>query len=80
MLYLFMLGDYRPYRRTSHALSLRVLLKPVLEGVVGVAHFITGTEQAKLNRVCHFHFLAYSLLPKDLTIQNLFTVLFDYKM
>ena len=31
-------------------------LKPVLGGVVSVAHFITINEQTQLNRVCYFHF------------------------
>ena len=33
------------------------LLKPVLEGVASDATFITGHEQAQLNRVCLFLFL-----------------------
>ena len=33
-----------------------VLLKLVLWGVGGVAHFITGHEQFQLNQVCCFHF------------------------
>ena len=32
----------------------RVPLKPVLEGVVTVARFITSHEQTQLNRVCYF--------------------------
>ena len=48
----------------------RVLLKPVLGGVASVACFTTDHEQTQLNRVCTFISLVYSLLPKDLTIQN----------
>ena len=41
-------------------------------GEASVAQFITGIEQSRLNRVCYSSFLAYSLLPRDLFIQNLF--------
>ena len=44
----------------------RVPLKPVLGGVADVAHLITGHEQIKPIS------LIWSLLPKDLTYQNLF--------
>ena len=49
----------------------RVPLKLVLKDVLTVAHFITGHERTQLNRVCRFISLLYSLLSKDLTIQNL---------
>ena len=50
----------------------RVMLQLVLGGVAGVSHSSTGHEQTQLNRVCYFHlFDVFSLLPKDLTIQNL---------
>ena len=48
----------------------RVLFKPVLGGVAGVAHFITGHVHTQLESSV-FISLAYSLLPKALTIQNL---------
>ena len=38
--------------------------------MVSVVHFITGHAQTELNRVCYFISLIYSLLPKDLTVQN----------
>ena len=41
---------------------------PVLGGVAGVAHLITGHEQTKYNRVCYFHFFDVLLASK----QNLF--------
>ena len=34
----------------------RVLIKPVLGGVAGVAYFITGHEHTQLNRFCYLHF------------------------
>ena len=50
----------------------RVLLKTVLGGVADDAYFSTGLEKTQLNRVCYFHlFDVFSLLPNDLTIQNL---------
>ena len=49
------------------------LLEPVLGSVTNVAYFSTCHEQTQLNRVCYFFVtLVNSLLPKDLTIQNLF--------
>ena len=47
------------------------LIKPVLGGVVGVAHLITGHEQTNTTESAIFIALMWSLLPKDLTI-NLF--------
>ena len=40
-----------------------------------VAPFVTDHEKTQLNRVCFFISLVYSLLSKDLTIQNLFNQL-----
>ena len=37
-----------------------------------VAHFIAGHEHTQLSPVCFFISLVYSLLLKDLTIENLF--------
>ena len=34
----------------------RVQLKPVLVGVAGVAHSISGHEHSQLNGVCYFRF------------------------
>ena len=42
----------------------RVLLKSVLGGVAGFAHFITGQEQTQLNLVCYFHFYDVLLASK----------------
>ena len=42
----------------------RVLLKPVLGGVAGVAYFITGQGQTQYNRVCYFHFFDVFLTSK----------------
>ena len=42
----------------------RVLLKPVLGGVAGVANSITGHEQTQVNRVCYFHFSGVFLAPE----------------
>ena len=39
----------------SH-LKIGVSLKPVLEGVADVAHFIIGHEQTQYNRFCYFNF------------------------
>ena len=50
----------------------KVPLETVLGVMASVAHFITGHEQTRLNRVCYFRFFRYSLLPKDPTFQNLF--------
>ena len=52
----------------------RVLLKPMLECVAGVAHFRTCLY-TRLNTTesTIFTYLVYSLLPKDLIIQILFT-------
>ena len=49
----------------------RVLLKSVLDGVIGVAHFITGHGQTQIESTI-FISVVCSLLPKDLTIQDLF--------
>ena len=43
----------------------------MLGGIVRVAYFMNSHEQTQSNQVCWFHFLVYSLLSKDLTIQNL---------
>ena len=42
----------------------RVLLKPVIGDMAGVAYFITGHEQAEVNQVCYFHFSDVSLASK----------------
>ena len=48
------------------------MLKPML-GAWPVSHFNTDHEQTQYNQVLFFFiYLAYSLLPKDLTIHNLF--------
>ena len=40
--------------------------------MASVACFINGHEQTQLNRVSFFISLVYSLIPKNLTIKNLF--------
>ena len=43
--------------------------------MAGRAHFITGHEQTQLNDSAFFFIsLLYSLLPKGLTIQNVYSV------
>ena len=42
----------------------RILLKPALGAVAGVARFITGHEHTQLNRVCHFLFFGAFIASK----------------
>ena len=45
----------------------------MLGGILRAAYFMKCHEQTQSMRVCWFHFFfVYSLLSKDLTIQNLF--------
>ena len=53
-------------------LENRIPLRPVLGGVSGVALFITGHEQTQKTEFAIFISLMWSLLPEDLTNQNLF--------
>ena len=40
----------------------KVLLHPVLGGMVSVAHFNTGHEQTQFNRICYFLFFGVIML------------------
>ena len=63
----------------SH-LKIRVPLKPVLGGVAGVAHYITGHEQTQLNRVCYFHFFDVVIASKGSNLTKLCHIFIAYKM
>ena len=67
------------WMRTGTKLSqfLRVFLpthslKLTLGRMAGVAHFISGHEQAQESQVCYFHFFDVVFASKGLTYQNLF--------
>ena len=55
----------------SHSES-RVLLKPVLGGVAGVAHFSIGHEQTQYNRVSNFQLFDVFLASKGSNYSDLF--------
>lgn len=57
-------------------LENRVLLKPVLEGVASVVHFITGHEQPQLNGVCYFHFFGVLLASKESNCSELIYIIY----
>ena len=51
------------------------LVKPLLGGVAGVAHVITGHEQIQLSRVCYSNFFDVFLASKDSNYSELIYVL-----
>ena len=48
----------------------RVLTKPVLVGVAGLAHSITDHDIIQLNRVYHYHLFGVVLATKGSIIDN----------
>ena len=50
-------------------------LKPILDDVAGVSQISSCHEQTQYTSLLFSFILVYSLLQRDLTIQNMFTIL-----